>query len=81
MGEWLAVLPSVIAGLLLVGVIALALSKAILDGPDPEGWWNFIPGMVFYATVWLIPILGLAWLVRELASFPVARRRSGRGSG
>jgi hypothetical protein len=72
------VLQKVFIGLPLTALISFVLSNVLLDGPDPGGWWNFIPGMTFYASVWLILILGVAWTIRELASVPVARWRARR---
>jgi hypothetical protein len=68
----------VFTGLLLTALISFVLSSVLLDGPDPDGWWYFVPGMTFYASVWLILILGVAWTIRELASVPMARWRATR---
>jgi hypothetical protein len=73
-----AMLRKALLGLLLTALVSFVLSNLLLDGPDPEGWWNFVPGMTFYASIWLILILVVAWTVRELVSFPMARWRVGR---
>jgi hypothetical protein len=66
----------VFIGLLVTALISFILSNLLLDGPDPDGWWNFIPGMTFYGSVWLLLVLGVAWTVRELVSIPMARSRA-----
>jgi hypothetical protein len=70
----------VFAGLLLTAVVSFAVSNVLLDGPDPEGWWNFVPGMIFYASIWLIVVLALVLALREVVANPIARWRAGKTS-
>ncbi len=39
---------------------ALAMSSVLLDGPDPTGWWNFLPALVWYATLPVLAALAVA---------------------
>jgi hypothetical protein len=71
-------LRKVFVGLLLIAMISFVISNVLLDGPDPDGWWNFVPGMTFYASVWLMLIFGIIWTARELATVPMARWRASR---
>jgi hypothetical protein len=71
-----AMLRKALIGLLFTALISFALSNLLLDGPDPDGWWNFVPGMTFYASIWLILILVVAWTIRELVSVPMTRWRA-----
>ena len=62
-----------IIGLLLTALVTFFLSNALLDGPDPDGWWNFVPGLVFYASIWLALGLVIVWTVREVLIRPLKR--------
>ncbi len=70
----------VFAGLLLTAVVSFAASNALLRGPDPEGWWNFVPGMIFYASLWFIVVLALVLALREIVANPIARWRESKTS-
>ena len=70
----------VFADLILIAAVSFAASNVILDGPDPKGWWNFVPGIIFYASVWLIFVLALVLALREVVANPIARWRAGKTS-
>jgi hypothetical protein len=58
----------------IVAVVSFGLSRTLLGGEDPTGWWNFVPAYVFYATIFvLFPLLGVAGLIGVAVS---AERRS-----
>jgi hypothetical protein len=68
------------AGLLFTAVVSFAVSNALLDGPDPEGWWNFVPGIIFYASVWFLIVLAVVLALREVVANPIARWRASKTS-
>lgn len=50
--------------LAVLAVLSFGLSSVLLSGEDPEGWWNFVPAYVFYATIFvLLPAVGAVALV------------------
>jgi hypothetical protein len=76
-GMWL----KVFAGLLLTAAVSFVLSNLLLEGPDPEGWWNFVPAMLFYGSMGVAMVLGVVWAVLHLLAYPLARLRAGKTSG
>jgi len=50
----------------LAGITFMA-SNALLSGPDPEGWWNYLPGIVFYGTLLFALLLPVVLAVQQLA--------------
>jgi len=65
----------VLGGLLATALVCFLLSNVLLEGPDPEGWWNFIPGILFYVSLWLILALTIGWAVRAVLIGATARLR------
>jgi hypothetical protein len=63
----------VFAGLILVAVASYFLSNALLDGPDPRGWWNYVPALTFYISVFLIPALALSLAITYVIVLPLGR--------
>lgn len=43
-----------------LNIAAFFLSRALLDGADPEGWWNFLPALVWYFTLPLFAALAVS---------------------
>lgn len=61
----------------LVSAVSFALSWLLLSGEDPEGWWNFVPAAVFYATTFLI-VPGLGLVIAVALVIHVIRRAKSR---
>ena len=57
------------AGLLGLAVVSFAASNALLSGPDPEGWWNYLPGIVFYGTILFALVLPVGVAVSEFGAW------------
>jgi hypothetical protein len=50
-----------------LAVVTFIASNALLGGPDPEGWWNYVPGVVFYGTLPFALLLPVVVAVQGLS--------------
>jgi hypothetical protein len=67
-----------IALLSVTAVVSLFVSRELLMGPDPEGWWNFVPGILFYLCTWVALGLTVVWAVDVALVRPFRRCRASR---
>ena len=68
------------AVLLVVAAGSFVLSNALLEGPDPEGWWNFLPAIIFYGAVFVAFVLPVALAIRELVWLLLSRLSGDRAT-